>query len=459
MSPTYPAQAQPPSDPRQRAALVLAVLGFFVVALDAQIVNVALPAIRVSLGGGLSGLQWVVTGYTVTFASLQLLAGALADRSGSRRIYGVGMVIFMVSSVACAAASSLPALVAARIIQGAGAAMITPASLALIREAFTDPIARGRAITRWALGGAVATVAGPVLGGAFTQLHWRLIFLINVPIGVVAFVVLRRVSQSPRRVVPFDWTGQVSAVAALAGLTYTIIEGANLGYTASPILFAFAVGVVGAGTFILAQLRGRHPMVPAALFESPIVPAALLVGAGYMAAFYGMVFVQSFYFQQLRGIEPLATGLLFLPMTALVAVLNPFIARAMSRYGLLVPIVGGQLVMAAGLFSLTLVSPDAPVVIVAILMVPVGVGGSFTVPAVTAMIMNQIPAGLGGTASGVLSTARQLGGVLGVAIFGAVMVLEPDFVTGLRVNFMVTAVFLLGLIPVIVHAHRLSRRQ
>ena len=299
MSRTHRVPAQPPYDPRQRAALVLAVLGFFVVALDAQIVNVALPEIRASLGGGLTGLQWVVTGYTLMFASLQLFAGALADRSGSRRVYGIGMIVFVVSSAACAVAPNLPALVTSRVAQGAGAAMITPASLALIREGFTDQVARGRAITYWALGGAVAAAAGPVVGGAFTQLDWRLIFLINIPIGAVALAALRRVPQSPRRVVPFDWIGQVSAVAALAGLTYAIIEGASLGYAAPPILMAFTVALVGAGVFVLTQLRGRHPMVPPTLFESPVVPAALLVGAGYMAAFYGMVFVQSLYFQQL----------------------------------------------------------------------------------------------------------------------------------------------------------------
>jgi len=453
VSSTYRAQAQP-SDSGQRAALMLAVLGFFVVALDAQIVNVALPEIRTSLGGGLSGLQWVLTGYTLMFASLQLFAGALADRSGSRRVYGVGMTIFVISSAACAAAPNLPALVAARVVQGAGAAMITPASLALIRGAFVDPVARSRAITYWALGGAVATAAGPVVGGAFTQLDWRLIFLINIPVAGVAFAALRRVPPSPRRAVPFDWVGQFSAVVALGGLTYAIIEGADLGYTAPRILAMFGLALAGAGIFVVSQVRGRHPMVPPVLFESPIVPAALLVGAGYMAAFYGMVFVQSLYFQQLRGIEPLATGLLFLPMTVVVAIVNPFIARTMNRYGQIVPVVGGLLVMAAGLLGLALLPSDAPVLAVAMLMVPIGVGGSFTVPAVTAMIMDQIPGALAGTASGVLSTARQLGGALGVAIFGAVLVLQPQFLTGLRANFIGAAAFLLVLIPVIVRAYR-----
>jgi DHA2 family methylenomycin A resistance protein-like MFS transporter len=191
-------------------------LGFFVVALDAQIVNVALPAIRNDLRGGLSGLQWIVTGYTLVFSALQLFAGTFSDRVGARRAYGVGMVVFTVASVACGFSPSLPILIAGRVLQGIGAAMITPASLALIREAFHDPARRARAILFWGLGGSVAAAAGPVLGGLLTQLDWRLIFYVNLPVGAAALLVLARVAPSPRRPMPFDWLGQVAAVLALA---------------------------------------------------------------------------------------------------------------------------------------------------------------------------------------------------------------------------------------------------
>lgn len=446
----------PASSPAQRAVLAVAMLGFFVVALDAQIVNVALPAIRDSLGGGLSGLQWVVTGYTLMFASLQLFAGTFADRTGSRQAYRVGMIIFVIASVACAVAPVLPVLIVARIVQGTGAALITPASLALIRDAFTERVARGRAIAYWALGGSVAAAAGPVLGGVFTQLDWRLIFVVNLPVGLIAFVVLHRVSDSPRRVVPFDWAGQLGAVAALAGLTYGIIEGANLGYASLPILLAFAVALIGAVVFGISQARGRHPMVPLALFSSPVIPAALLVAFVSMVAFYGVVFLQSLYFQQVRGVDAFTTGLLFLPMTALVALLNPLVARAMQRLGLIKLTIAGQVVMSAGLIGLSLAPTDTPIWVVATLMVPVGVGGSFTVPPVTAMIMDHVPEALSGTASGVLSTARQMGGSLGVAVFGAVLALQPNFNNGLKLDLTVTAVVLLLLIPVILQVRRAS---
>jgi DHA2 family methylenomycin A resistance protein-like MFS transporter len=252
-------QSQPQSAGRagpSRAALLVAMLGFFVVALDAQIVNVALPDIRTSLGGGLSGLQWVVTGYTLMFSALQLFAGTFADRITARRAYGTGMVLFVLASAAAGFAPTLRVLVASRIVQGVGAALITPTSLALVREAFDDAAARGRAIAYWALGGSVAAATGPVLGGLLTQVDWRLIFFVNLPVGAIALTLLTRVAPSTPRPSRFDWTGQVAAVTAMAALTYGVIEG-----TAS-VLLALVLAAVAGVVFIAAQARGRNPCFP-----------------------------------------------------------------------------------------------------------------------------------------------------------------------------------------------------
>lgn len=430
---------------RPRASLAVAMLGFFVVALDAQIVNVALPHIRAELGGGLSGLQWIVTGYTLMFSALQLFGGTLSDRIGARRAYGIGMTVFVVASAVCAAAPSLTVLIAGRVLQGIGAAMITPTSLALIREAFLDAVQRGRAITYWALGGSVAAAAGPVLGGVLTQFGWRWIFLVNLPVGIVALVVLPRVAPSARRVAPFDWAGQIAAIAALGGLTFGIIEGGSVGYAAPEVLAAFVVAVIGAVIFLIAQARGRHPMMPLDLFRSGTVSTGLGIAFVTMAAFYGVVFVQSLYFQEQRGATALVTGLLFLPMTGLVAVFNPFVARAMERLGKIVTTIGGMVLMALGLIALACLPADTPILVAALLMVPVGLGGSFTVPPVTALILDQVPAARAGTASGVLNTARQMGGSLGIAIFGAVLAVQPTFQTGLRTDYAVTGAVLLVL--------------
>ncbi|WP_223916853.1 MFS transporter [Arthrobacter sp. NicSoilC12] len=430
---------------RPRASLAAAMLGFFVVALDAQIVNVALPEIRNDLGGGLAGLQWIVTGYTLMFSALQLFAGTFSDRAGAGRAYGLGMILFTVASVACGFSPSLPVLIAGRILQGIGAAMITPSSLALIREAYQDAASRGRAIVYWGLGGSVAAAAGPVLGGVLTQIDWRLIFFVNLPVGATALMVLSRVAPSPRRPAPFDWLGQTTAVLALASLTYGIIEGAEGGYGSPEILTLFAVGAASAAAFVLAQARGRHPMVPLDLFRSRTVSTALAIAVVTMAAFYGVVFLQSLYFQQERGATALETGLLFLPMTGLVALLNPLAARLMARFGNVAMIAAGQLLMALGLAGLWLLPADAPALLVALVMVPVGVGGSFTVPPIIALVMDHVPAQNAGTASGVINTARQVGGSLGVAIYGALLV-GHDFMDGLRLGLGTTAILLLILI-------------
>jgi len=428
---------------RPRMSLAVAMLGFFVVALDAQIVNVALPHIRDELGGGLSGLQWVVTGYTLMFSALQLFGGTVSDRTGARRAFGIGMVVFVIGSAACGFAPGLAVLIAGRVVQGIGAAMITPTSLALIREAYPDTVQRGRAITYWALGGSVAAAAGPVVGGVLTQFGWRWIFFVNLPVGVLALIVLTRVTMSPRRAAPFDWTGQIAAIAALGGLTFGIIEGGSLGYGAPQVLVAFALTVMGGLVFLTAQARGRHPMIPLDLFRSNTVSTGLGIAFVTMAAFYGVVFVQSLYFQEQRGESALVTGFLFLPMTGLVALLNPFVARAMERLGRIVTTIGGMALMVVGLFALALAPSGTPIIVRALLMIPVGLGGSFTVPPLTALIMDHVPAERAGTASGALNTARQMGGSLGIAVFGAVLAVQPAFQTGLRMDYMGTGVVLL----------------
>lgn len=280
-------------DRRQYATLGAAMLGFFVVALDAQIVNVALPQIGAALGGGLSGLQWLVTGYTLTLSALILFAGTLSDRVGARRAYGLGMVVFAVASLVCGLAPGLGTLIGARLVQGAGAALVTPTSLALIREAFTDARQRTRAVGLWAVGGSVAAAAGPLAGGGLTLVDWRLIFWVNLPVAALALLCVSQTAASPRRTAQFDVVGQVSAIVALGSVSYAVIEGGNHGWTSPLILGLFAAALVAGAGFLAAQARGRHPMVPLAMFGSRQLTVALVIAFTSMAAFYGVVFVQS----------------------------------------------------------------------------------------------------------------------------------------------------------------------
>lgn len=439
MSPTAIAPRTPAAR-RPAAALGVAMAGFFVVALDSQVVNVALPTIRAHLGGDLSALQWVVTGYTLSFSSLLLFGGTFSERTGARRAYGAGMVVFVVASALCGVAPTLPVLVAARVVQGVGAALITPTSLSLIRQEYTDAAARTRAVASWAMGGSVAAAAGPILGGMLTEVDWRVIFWLNLPVGAVALVMLARVGPSPRRRVPFDLAGQSTAVLALAGLTFAVIEGPDLGPTTAPVLAGVVLAVVAGGGFVVAQVRGAHPMVPLHLFRSRQVLTLLTAASVGMAGFYGLVFVQGLFFQQVRGLDPSTTGLLFLPMTGLVAALNPLAARVALRHGPVVPIVGGQVVMVVGLVALALVGDRTAPWAVSLLMVPVGVGGSFTVPPLTSLLLDSLPADRAGTASGVLNTARQVGGSLGVAAAGAVLAAQGDVAGGRHVALAAGAV-------------------
>ncbi len=313
--------------PRPGLALAAALLGFFVITLDAVVVNVALPSIRSDLSAGMTGLQWVVDGYTLMFAALLLSAGALSDRIGARRAFGVGLALFVVASVACGLAPSLGALVVARFVQGAAAAVMMPSSMALIGQAYPDPTWRARAVAMWAMGGAVASSSGPVLGGLLTLISWRMIFSINLPVGAVALLLLARTARSPHHTVPFDWVGQVTAVLAMGGLTYGAIEAGASGFAAPQVVAAFTLAALALAAFVVAQARGAHPMVPLDLFQSRNVSVAMAVGFAFMVGYYGLPFVMSLYLQQLRGLSSLSTGLAFLPMMLIGAALTPFSAR------------------------------------------------------------------------------------------------------------------------------------
>jgi MFS transporter, DHA2 family, methylenomycin A resistance protein len=421
------------------AALAAAVLTFFVIALDAVVVNVALPTVRSELGGGITGLQWVVDGYTLMFAGLLLSAGALSDRIGARRAVGAGMLVFVAASAACGLAPSLGVLVAARCVQGAAAAVMMPASMALIGHAHPDPVHRGRAVAVWAMGGAVASSAGPVVGGLLTLASWRLIFFLNLPVGVVALALLARTARSPHHEHPFDRAGQLTAVAAMGGLTYGAIEAGAAGFTAPHVLAAFAIAAVALAAFVLAQARAAHPMVPLGLFRSRTVTVAVVVGFAFIVAYYGLPFVESLFLQQFRGLSSLATGVAFLPMMLIGAALTPCSARIAERVGARTLVTSGLVAMTAGLVALALVPAATPVWVLAVLMVPVGLGGPLVMPPLTGVLLGAVPEHRAGVASGVFNTSRQIGGALAVAVFGALLAGPGGFLTGVRASLLLAA--------------------
>lgn len=427
---------------RSGSATVLgaALLGFFLISLDALIVTVALPDIGRSLGGGMSGLQWVMDGYTLIFAALMLSAGALSDRIGARRAYGGGLVLFALTSAACGLAPALGVLVAARLVQGGAAAVMMPTSLALVRQGFPDQAKRARAIAIWTVGGAVAVAAGPVLGGVLTaSAGWRWIFFVNLPAVLLALALLARVPASSRLPSRLDAVGQVTAVVAMGALTYGVIEGGAEGFGRPSVVMSLLVAAAAAAAFIAAQAKGAHPMLPLPLFRSRVVAVSLGVGFMLNAAYYAGVFIFSLYLQEQRGETALDAGLMFIPMTALVAVVNLASAKLAEVFGPRVPIVAGQLIGAAGLLALLTVDAHTDVWVVAALMVPVGLGGALTVPALTAMLLDAVPGDRAGTASAVLNTGRQAGGAVAVAVFGALLAGAGTFQAGMRWSMLLPA--------------------
>src|SRR6185437_15412133 len=308
----------------RRATLVAASLGFSVIQLDVFVVNVGIKAIGAELGGGTSALQWVVSAYTLMLAAFILTAGALADRLGARRMYCTGFVVFVAASLACGLAPTMGVLVAARAVQGVGAAILGACSLALLNHAFRDPAERTRAVGLWAAGASVALALGPVLGGLLIAgFGWRSIFFINLPIGAAGFWLTRRYAQeTPPADRQLDLVGLVSVVAALGGLAFALIQGGASGFISVPVITALVIAAMAGVIFVRTEATEREPMLPLTLFGRWAFTGPALLGLLINVAFYGLVFVFSLLLQKEDGFSALATGLAFLPLAGSVFAAN-----------------------------------------------------------------------------------------------------------------------------------------
>lgn len=422
-----------------RATLLAALLGFFVITLDAVVVNVALPTLGHELGATITGLQWVVDGYTLAFAALLLSAGALTDRLGAKRAFGLGVGIFVLASLACGLAPNLGSLIAARFAQGAGAAVMMPSSMALIRQAYADPVKQVHAVALWAMGGSVAATSGPVIGGLLVHLDWRWIFLINLPVGLITLWFLKRTQPSLTRFAAFDGWGQLTAMVAMGCLIYGAIDIGSHDSHPAQALVSLMVAVVMFALFVLLQRRGTHPMVPPVVLKSRNARVSMVVGFTFMVGYFGLPFVMSLYFQQERGLTAAATGVAFLPMMLIGLVLTPFTSRLVKRFSARRLITTGLLYMAFGLLSIAGLSATAPVWVASGLMFLVGLAGPLIAPPITAVLLSSVPTPLTGTASGVFNTSRQVGGALAVAVFGALLAQSSNFMVGLRFSLVLAA--------------------
>jgi EmrB/QacA subfamily drug resistance transporter len=395
------------------------ILGSSVAGIDSTVVAVALPAIGRNLHVGFQGLQWTVTGYTLTLASLILLAGSLSDRWGRRRVFLAGLGWFTLASVLCAAAPSIGWLIAARAVQGIGGALMTPASLAIIEAAF-QPGDRTRAIGTWAGFSGVSAAIAPFLGGWLLEAgSWRWIFLVNVPVAAVtAWTTLRHVPESrgPSPSGRADWPGALAGAAALASATYAIIVLPG-GGVRSPAFAAAAVIAVGSSaTFVVAERRGSHPMLPPAIFRPAQFRAANAVTFVVNGALGGFAFVFIPALEIIAGYSPVVAGSALVPVTVVTLLLSGASGRLAQRIGPRPPLVAGCLLCAAASVLAVRVGSRADywtvVLPVAVLF---GLGLASLLPPLTASAMNSAPDSLAGLASGVNNAVARVGGLLWIA--------------------------------------------
>ncbi|MEU4695241.1 DHA2 family efflux MFS transporter permease subunit [Actinoplanes sp. NPDC023714] len=403
-----------------RWVLLATVLGSSLAFIDATVVNIALPAIGRDLGADAAGLQWTVNGYALSLAALILLGGSLSDRFGRRRLFLIGVGWFAAASLLCGFAPTVELLIAARVLQGIGGALLTPGALAILEASF-EPGDRARAIGAWSGLGGIGGALGPFLGGWLVMIgSWRYIFLINVPIAaLVLWVTARHVpeSRNPQAARSFDAAGLLSGAVGLGGLTYGFTAWPSHGPGDPVVLISLAVGVAGMAAFVAAERRSAHPMLPLQVFRTPAFTGANLVTFLVYAANGGVFFLVVVNLQVVAGFSPLAAGIALLPITILMLLLSARAGALGQRIGPRIPMTLGPIVCAAALGWLSTVGAGAsywtdvlPPVIV------FGLGLSLLVAPLTATALGSLDDSYAGIASGVNNAVARAAGLLAVAV-------------------------------------------
>lgn len=425
----------PDARPWSRAPLLAVCAGYFMVILDVTVINVAVPVVGRELSASLTGIQWITDGYTMVFAGLLLTGGALGDRLGNRRVFCTGVAVFTVSSAACALAPDAPSLVAARLAEGLGAALIVPGSLALLQQAYPVPAARSRAVGLWGSMAGIAASAGPLLGGLLVStVGWRWVFLVNLPVGVACLTLtLRHVAPSRRRADrALDLPAQCAVVAAVALLTAVLNEAGRRGWSDPAVLAGAGLALLAVVAFAVRERLARSPAIPPHMLRSRAVGGGSLTGLLFNFAFYGMVFTASVSFQHQRGYSALGTGLALFPAVATTMFASVLSGRLARRTGDRPLVVTGMLLGALGLAGWAAAGPDPAYPLLVAPMMAAGFGTSFALTGTTTTVMAAAPPGYFGTASALFNTARQIGSTAGVALGGTLLATAADHGTGLR---------------------------
>jgi DHA2 family methylenomycin A resistance protein-like MFS transporter len=433
----------------RRLTLIAMSLGFCVVQLDVSVVNVAVKSIGASLGGGVSSLQQVVSAYTVAFAAFILTAGALGDRIGAKRVFIGGFVLFTLASVVCGLAPDLAVLIAARAVQGVGAAVLLPSSLSLLNHTFREPAERARAVGLYLAGASVALAGGPLVGGVLiSTVGWRAIFFINVPVAIVGVYLTlgwaRETSSACER--GLDIPGQVTAVIALVALVGATIEGGVRGFGDPLVVAGFAVSVLAGAGFVAIERFSRSPMLPLQLFGSRTFSSCALIGLLINIVFYGLIFVFSLLFQREQHLSPLQTGLALVPVMLAITVSNLGVGWVSERVGPRRTIAIGALLTGCACAALLGVGASTSYAAMVAQMFAIGLGGGLIIPIITSEMLGSVERSRSGVAAGTLNTLRQAGSSLGVALFGSLI--ASQFIPGFHVALAISigVVLVVGLL-------------
>jgi EmrB/QacA subfamily drug resistance transporter len=407
-------------------SLIVLCAGFLLIVVDMTIVNVALPSIQRDLGFSQSGLAWVVNAYLIAFAGLLLLAGRLGDLVGRKRVYLIGLGVFIGASLLCGLSFTQPMLIAARFIQGIGGAVSSAVILAMIVMLFPEPVERAKAFGVFGFiasaGAAVGLLAGGLITGAVS---WHWIFFVNLPLGVVTAVLSFRLLESDKGIglrQGADVFGAVMVTAALMLGVYTIIQTSDYGLGSMRTMVLGAITVALLAAFVARQATARNPILPLRIFRSRMVTVSNVVQALMNISFLSFFFLGSLDMQRVMGLGPMAIGLAFLPVATVMAVFSVrFSAQLIGRFGPWAMLIAGQMVVVAALVMLGL-GPTNPNYVIH-MMLPlamIGLGGGLSFPALTIIAMADVPMADSGLASGLLNTTGQVGGALGLAVLATV---------------------------------------
>jgi MFS transporter, DHA2 family, methylenomycin A resistance protein len=445
--------------------VALALVAAFMVFVDGTIVNLTLAQLGSHLHASRSGLQWVVDAYTLSFAALMLGAGAITDALGARWAFVAGLVVFTAFSGLCAVAGSMLVLNLARLAQGAGAALLLPSALVLATASAADERARHRLIGWWAAAGGTGMAAGPLLGGALVALvSWRAVFAVNVVIGIPAVAwSLRSMPAVASRGQRLDIAGMSTATAGIGGLVFALIEGPAQGWLSPAVLCAAGLAVAGALGFAAAERSAKAPLLPVGVYSDRGFVSTAVQGALFNFAFYGLLFAMSLMLQQGRGLSPLASGLLFLPLTGLISVGTLCAAPLASRIGRPVVLGGAQAVLAGALLAVAWASTSAALWPLVLALLPAGFFSGLLVTTMTSQSIAAVEPALHGAASAAFNASRQVGGAVGIAAFGPLLgtahSLRDGFITCVIVASAAAAAALLLTLAVHARGHQPRRRS